>query len=92
MATTTVTLSAAPIQHPLGCNHLQEIAADTNNITPNIGFSVDVAGTLSLRARTNTALLNYPVVAGMIYPIDIVQFDKTGSTGPTKIYIHRQAA
>lgn len=90
MGTTTVTLAAGAPRPEFGINNVTELTADTNNITPNLGFSVDVSGTLSVQFRTDAALHNYPVVAALIYPCDVLRFDKTGSTGPTKIYIHRQ--
>jgi len=71
----------------LGANSITVVAADTNNINHNRGFMVDADGVASIRLSSDTALVALPVLKGLVYPFDVVQFDKTGSTTVTTLYL-----
>lgn len=73
----------------LGFNSVSVVDADTNNLNHNKGFMVDADGIASLRFSSDSALVALPVLKGIVYPGDVVQFDKTGSTTVTKIYLLR---
>lgn len=78
---------------PLSANHTTVVSADTNNITsPSLGFMVDLDGVLSFRARADATLRTVAVKAGVVYPIDLLQVDITGSTNVTEVLILRRSA
>lgn len=54
-------------------------------IPPNSGFLVDLDGTLELKLRGDSDATLLPVLAGIIYPMDIM-LAMTGSTTVTKVY------
>lgn len=69
--------------HDLGVNTLKAVTSDSNNLVLNKGFVADSTGTAKIRARADSTLVSFPVVAGVPYPIDIAQFDQTNSTPNT---------
>lgn len=73
----------------LGFNSVSVVDADTNGLNHSRGFMVDADGIASLRFSSDSALVALPVLKGIVYPGDVVQFDKTGSTTVTKIYLLR---
>lgn len=77
----------------LSANHTTKVTADTNNIAaPSLGFMVDADGILSFRARADTTLRTFAVKAGVVYPIDLLQVDITGSTTVAQVLILRRGA
>lgn len=70
-------------------NYIQVVAADTDNLPPSVGFGVDLDGTLSFKPRHNAALIEVEVLAGVFYPVDVLQVDITGSTTVTTVYLYQ---
>lgn len=71
----------------LGFNSVTVVSANTNSLNHSKGFMVDADGIASVRFSSDAALVALPVLKGIIYPGDVVQFDLTGSTTVTKIYL-----
>lgn len=80
------------VQYELGVNMIQKLAADTTNLVSNKGFSASDAGTVQIRPRGDALPVHdYPVVAGVVYPIDIIDFSQANSVPNTiSLYVHRQ--
>jgi len=77
----------------LSANHTTVVSADTNNIgAPSLGFMVNADDNLSYRARGDETLRTFPFKAGIVYPIDLVQVDLTGSGSITQVLILRRGA
>lgn len=75
---------------PLIANMAERLTADTADIRHNLGFIPSVTGVASVMPALGTALVEIPVVAGQPYPIDIQEFDATGSTALQELVILRQ--
>lgn len=75
---------------PLTSQVSQKITADTNNLAPSIGFLVNLDGTLSFRQRGDAALITFPLKAGVIYAMDLIEVSISGSTTITQVLILRQ--
>lgn len=95
MAHETITVNAAgepPRQYELGANVIVRLSGDTTGIPSNKGFSVSDTGTVSITPRRGSAVADYPVLAGIIYPLDISAFTQSTSSPATmKLFVHRQA-
>ena len=52
-------------------------SADGDIIPPNDGFMVNLDGTFAFQPRANSAQVVLPVLAGVVYPIDVYTGDLT---------------
>lgn len=68
------------------------VADDNDPLDPNYGFMVDADGELVFRARGEAALGDaMPVLAGIIYPIDVAEVDFATSTTTAAAWLLRRA-
>lgn len=90
------TFKASVRTYELGANMLQRVTADTTGIPSNKGFIPSVTGKVNARARVDSlnggAYIDIPVQAGIIYPIDIMDFSATNSTAAQAIVLLRQGS
>jgi len=69
--------------HDLGVNLLYSVDGDADDLPLNKGFAARDTGVARIRARAQSDLVFFPVIAGVCYPIDVAQLDQSNSTPNT---------
>lgn len=65
---------------PRTANMKQAVIADTTNLRSNLGFIPSVTGTVDCRLAFDASYDLVPVVAGLLYPLDVKDIRLSTST------------